>query len=245
MTSSWGLTETAPATLLQHEPIDRSGVVGVPLNGVTMKLIPDADMRCEIRVKGPNIMPGYFEDPEKTAAAFDDEGYFITGDAMVFVDPEDPNKGLKFDGRISEDFKLLTGTWVRAAQLRIDMLACLAPLAVDLVITGADRYQIGVMIFPDRAELEREGFDLTDDDGAIRCRFLHGESPSPPRRTRPGNTGQFHSDFARHRAQRARLDARGRDDRKGQPQLSQGADAPQGPAGEALYDDADPAVVTI
>lgn len=175
MTSSWGLTETAPAALMQLEPIDRSGVVGVPLNDVTVKLIPDEDMRCEVRVTGPNVMTSYFEDPEKTADAFDDEGYFITGDAMVFVDPDDVNKGMKFDGRISEDFKLLTGTWVRAAQLRLDMLACLAPLASDLVITGADRSQIGVMVFPNKGELEREGFDLTDDNGAFRCKLLQGE----------------------------------------------------------------------
>ncbi|WP_417713942.1 AMP-binding protein, partial [Pseudophaeobacter arcticus] len=157
MTSSWGLTETAPATMMQQEPIGRSGVVGAPVNGVTVKLIPDNDMRCEVRVKGPNIMPGYFQDAEKTKEAFDNEGYFITGDAMVFVDPDDVNKGMKFDGRISEDFKLLTGTWVRAAGLRIEMLACLAPLAADLVITGQDRDEIGLMIFPDRDALVAAG----------------------------------------------------------------------------------------
>ena len=175
MTSSWGLTETAPATMMQQEPTDRSGVVGVPMTGVTVKLLPDEEMRCEVRVKGPNVMPGYFQNPEKSSEAFDEEGFFITGDAMVFVDPADINRGMKFDGRISEDFKLLTGTWVRAAQLRIDMLACLAPLAADLVITGADRNEIGVMMFPDVAELKREGFDLCDDDGAYRCRLLQGE----------------------------------------------------------------------
>ena len=175
MTSSWGLTETAPATMMQSEPIDRSGVVGAPLNGVTLKLIPDADMRCEMRIKGPQVMPGYFEDPQKTKDAFDDEGFFITGDAMQFIDKADMNKGMKFDGRISEDFKLLTGTWVRAAQLRIDMLTCLAPLAADLVITGADKNQIGLMIFPDLSELERQGFDLSDDNGAYRCKLLQGE----------------------------------------------------------------------
>ncbi|MHA6264237.1 feruloyl-CoA synthase [Arenibacterium sp. CAU 1754] len=175
MTSSWGLTETAPATTLQQEPTDRSGVVGVPMTGVVLKLIPDADMRCEIRVKGPNIMPGYFEAPDKTADAFDDEGFFITGDAMRFVDPDDINKGLKFDGRISEDFKLLTGTWVRAGQLRLDMLKCLGPLVADLVITGADREQIGLLIFPNTAELEREGFALTEENGALTDPLLLGE----------------------------------------------------------------------
>lgn len=175
MTSSWGLTETAPSAMMQQEPAAHSGIVGVPVNGVTVKLIPDADMRCEVRVKGPNIMPGYFNDPEKTAAAFDDEGFFITGDAMLFLDPADPNKGMRFDGRISEDFKLQSGTWVRAAQLKLDMLSRLAPLASDLIITGADRQQIGVMIFPNLGELKREGFDLQDDDGAFRCKLLQGE----------------------------------------------------------------------
>ncbi|MCX2725593.1 AMP-binding protein [Roseibium salinum] len=175
MTSSWGLTETAPSAMMQQEPAPRSGIVGVPVNGVTVKLVPDADMRCEVRVKGPNIMPGYFNDPEKTAAAFDEEGFFITGDAMLFLDATDPNKGMRFDGRISEDFKLQSGTWVRAAQLKLDMLSRLAPLAADLVITGADRKQIGVMIFPNREELSRAGFELREEGGACTCTLLQGE----------------------------------------------------------------------
>ena len=172
MTSSWGLTETAPAVLLQGEPIGRSGVVGVPLAGTEIKLLPDEDMRCEVRVKGPNVMPGYLDNPGKTAAAFDAEGYFITGDAMVFVDPGDPGKGLRFDGRISEDFKLLTGTWVRAAQLRIEALECLAPLAADVVVTGADRTEIGLMVFPNPAELARAGYATDSADGALTCPAL-------------------------------------------------------------------------
>nr|WP_254447959.1 feruloyl-CoA synthase [Ruegeria arenilitoris] len=175
MTTSWGLTETAPATMMQSEPINRSGVVGVPMNGVTLKLIPDEEMRCEVRVKGPNVMPGYFKDPKKTAQAFDDEGFLITGDAMLFVDPRDVDKGMTFDGRISEDFKLLTGTWVRAAQLRMDILNWLAPIANDIVVTGADRNQIGLLIFPDQEELTLQGYELIDDNGAYRCDLLQGE----------------------------------------------------------------------
>ena len=175
MTSSWGLTETAPATMIQQEPTTRSGVVGVPMTGVTIKLIPDADGRCEVRAKGPNIMPGYFRDPQKTEEAFDDEGFFITGDAMCFVDPDDMNKGMRFDGRISEDFKLNTGTWVRAAQLRLDMLSCLASLASDLVVTGADRNEIGVMIFPNMAELEAEGYSTAEKGGALSDPHLLSE----------------------------------------------------------------------
>lgn len=175
MTSSWGLTETAPANLLQQEPTERSGVVGVPLSGVTAKLIPDNDNRFEVRVKGPNVMPGYFEAPEQTAEAFDEEGFFITGDAMSFVDPADPNRGMRFDGRISDDFKLLTGTWVRAGALRGELLACLAPLAQDIVITGQDRDEIGVLIFPDPEALARAGHGAEGADGALTGEALMAE----------------------------------------------------------------------
>lgn len=148
MISSWGMTETAPATLMVHEPIGRSGVVGVPLPGTEIKLSPDDEMRCELRVKGPNVMKGYFEDQTKTAEAFDDDNYLITGDAVRFVDAEDPNRGLAFDGRVSEDFKLLTGTWVQAGKLRLDALDALRGLVQDVMICGHDRDAIGLFIFP-------------------------------------------------------------------------------------------------
>lgn len=177
MTSSWGLTETAPAMILQHEPTDRSGIVGVPLDGGEVKLIPTEGEpdRYEVRARGPNLFSGYLGDPDKTAAAFDAEGFFITGDAMRFVVPGEPDRGLRFDGRISEDFKLLTGTWVRAAQLRLDMLAQLGALASDVVVTGADRNEIGILIFPNRKELEAEGFGFEKDNGALVDRLLKGE----------------------------------------------------------------------
>ncbi len=175
MTSSWGLTETAPAAMFQQEPTDSAGRIGVPMTGIDLKLIPDADMRCEVRLRGPSIMPGYFESPEKTKEAFDDEGFFITGDAMRFVDPDNPNKGMKFDGRISEDFKLNTGTWVRASLLRLELLVLLAPLAADLVVAGADREQIGIMIFPNMGELEKAGYSVETEAGAITDRLLLGE----------------------------------------------------------------------
>ena len=120
-------------------------------------------------------MPGYFGDPDKTAEAFDDEGYFITGDVMGFVDPTNMNKGLKFDGRISEDVKLLTGTWVRAAQLRLDLLGLLAPLAADLVVTGADLDQIGLMIFPNMNGVQSNGFATDATKGALTDRGLLAE----------------------------------------------------------------------
>ncbi|MFK7874586.1 MAG: feruloyl-CoA synthase [Paracoccaceae bacterium] len=167
ITSSWGLTETAPAVLVQQEPTDRSGVVGVPLPGASIKLIPQGDDRFEVRAKGDNIMTAYHNAPDKTADAFDDDGFFISGDAMKFVDPDDMNKGLKFDGRISEDFKLLTGTWVRAANLRLDLLVQLAPLVADMVVTGADKSQIGLLILPNMAALKTLGMDTKATNGAL------------------------------------------------------------------------------
>ena len=148
MTSSWGMTETAPACLIVHEPTTASGIIGVPMTGCEVKLIPDEDMRCDLRVRGPNITPGYFQNDEKTQELFDEEGFLISGDAVKFVDAEDINLGLRFDGRISEDFKLMTGTWVRAANLRLELLGELAPLCQDIVICGADKSEIGLFIFP-------------------------------------------------------------------------------------------------
>ncbi|MFY0617664.1 feruloyl-CoA synthase [Shimia sp.] len=148
MISSWGMTETAPATIMVHEPIGRSGVVGVPLPATKVKLSPDDEMRCELRVQGPNVMTGYYDDPTKSAEAFDDTDFLITGDAVRFVDPEDPNRGLAFDGRVSEDFKLLTGTWVQAGKLRLEALDALRGLVQDVMICGHDRDAIGLFVFP-------------------------------------------------------------------------------------------------
>ncbi len=175
ITTSWGLTETAPGVMISHEPAKGAGLVGVPMPGCTVKLVPDGEGRFEVRVKGDNVTPGYLNNPSKTAEAFDAEGYFITGDAMQMVDPVDANRGLMFDGRISENFKLMTGTWVRASQLRLDVLAALAPLAQDVVITGEDRSEVGAMILPNRAAIAAQGWTLTEADGVITCAPLQEE----------------------------------------------------------------------
>lgn len=174
--SSWGLTETAPAALIQHEFTHQSGIIGVPLPEVTVKLVPlDEANRFDVRVKGATITPGYLDDPEKTAEAFDDEGYFITGDAMRLVDPGDVNKGMRFDGRIAEEFKLSTGTWVRAAGLRMEVLGKLKGLAVDVVITGADRREVGVLIIPaasvSEGALNADGALISDKAAEIAARL--------------------------------------------------------------------------
>jgi len=148
MFSGWGMSETAPACLQTHQPVERPGNIGVPLPQVTAKLIPDEDGRCELRVVGPNILRGYFHDPEKSKEAFDEEAFLITNDAVKFVDRAEANAGLRFDGRISEDFKLMSGTWVRATNIRLEALKHFADIALDVVVTGHDRNELGLLVFP-------------------------------------------------------------------------------------------------
>ncbi|AXI43757.1 feruloyl-CoA synthase [Sulfitobacter sp. SK011] len=175
ITTSWGLTETAPAALINHADAKGAGIVGVPMPGVTLKLVPDAQGRCEVRVKGANVTPGYLHDAARTQKAFDDEGFFRTGDAMRFVDADDVNKGLHFDGRLDEDFKLATGTWVQAANLRLALLAVLAPFAQDVVITGQGRAALGALIVPNRAAIAAQGWDAAETAGVMHCDALNAE----------------------------------------------------------------------
>jgi feruloyl-CoA synthase len=154
MLSSWGSTETAPACTDCHFQAVRSGVIGVPIPGTTLKLVPVAD-KLEVRVKGPNLFPGYWKQPELTAKAFDDEGYYMIGDAVSFVDPARPEQGLLFDGRVAEDFKLLSGTWVHVGSVRVAGISALSPIAQDIVLTGHDRDDIGFLVFPNLAECRR------------------------------------------------------------------------------------------
>jgi feruloyl-CoA synthase len=148
--SSWGMTETAPLATIVHFAIDRPGNIGVPGPGIEVKLVPDGD-KCEIRVKGPNVMPGYFKNEQLTAAAFDGEGWLKTGDAVRLADPADPARGLLFDGRTAENFKLSSGTWVNVGMLRMAVIAAGAPVIEDAVITGHDRDEPGLLIFPSLA----------------------------------------------------------------------------------------------
>lgn len=185
MSAGYGLTETAPACLMVHEPIGRSGVIGVPMPGVEVKLVPLEANRFEIRVKGPNVTPGYFADPEKSKSAFDDEGFFITGDAVRFVDPKNAHQGLVFDGRLGEDFKLETGTWVQAGTLRMSILKALAPVVRDIVVCGHDRSDVGVMIFLP----EEDGAFAITDQGAVIDPDLADEITTRLRRLNASTSG--------------------------------------------------------
>jgi feruloyl-CoA synthase len=148
--TGFGATETAPFALTTGPEGAFAGMVGYPAPGMDLKLTPVGE-KLEARVRGPNITPGYWRDDELTSQAFDAEGYYKLGDAMRFVDPGDPAKGLIFDGRLAEDFKLSTGTWVSVGPLRSRILAAAAGYAQDVVITGHDRDFAGALVFPNLA----------------------------------------------------------------------------------------------
>lgn len=147
MTSSWGSTETSPAITSAHFPIDKAGVIGLPLPGIVIKMVPNVE-KYELRVKGPNVTPGYLNRPDMTAEAFDEDGFYKIGDAGAFADPGDPSKGITFNGRVAEDFKLSTGTWVHVGALRIGVLAAASPVLQDAVVTGHDRGYVGILAWP-------------------------------------------------------------------------------------------------
>ncbi|GAB3663499.1 feruloyl-CoA synthase [Ramlibacter alkalitolerans] len=147
MGTGLGMTESAPFAVFVTNPDVRSGHVGLPTVGMELKLVP-AEGKTEIRYKGPNVTPGYWRNPEATQEAFDEEGFFRTGDAVLWIDPNDPDLGLKFDGRIAEDFKLATGTFVSVGPLRAKIIAAGAPYVQDAVITGLNRNEVGALLFP-------------------------------------------------------------------------------------------------
>ena len=190
--SSLGSTETAPAALACSWESERTGNIGLPLPGVELKLVP-RDGKFDARLKGPNITPGYWRSPELTAAAFDDEGFYMIGDALKFADPDDPAKGLLFDGRLAEDFKLATGTWVSVGPLRTAVIAHCAPLIRDVVLAGAERDEVTALVFPDLDACRALAPDLPSDATAaavlaaphVAAEFarLFGELAAPGRGT--------------------------------------------------------------
>jgi feruloyl-CoA synthase len=150
MVSAWGSTETSPLATDCHFQAERSGNIGVPIPGTELKLVPSGD-KLEVRVRGPNVTPGYWKAPELTAQAFDADGFYLIGDAVTFADPDRPELGLFFDGRVAEDFKLNSGTWVSVGTLRVAGITALAPLAQDIVISGHGGDAVRFLVFPNIA----------------------------------------------------------------------------------------------
>ncbi len=173
-----GSTETAPFSMMCTVDQRIAGNIGLPARGLELKLVP-VDDKLEARLKGPNITPGYWRDPERTSEAFDEEGFYRLGDAFRFVDPDDAAKGFYFDGRIAENFKLNTGTWVNAGALRTQLIDALGGLARDAVITGLDRDFVGAIVVPDLAACRvlaagaKEDTPVADilDDDRVRADF--------------------------------------------------------------------------
>ena len=159
--SAWGSTETAPLATGVHYAVDRAGIIGLPVPGCELKLVPAAG-KLEARVKGPNVTPGYFGRDDLTKAAFDEEGYYRIGDALKFVDPKKPELGFAFDGRIAEDFKLSTGTWVHVGSARVKLIAAGDPLVQDAVITGHHRNEVCALVFLNAAAVKARGLDDAD-----------------------------------------------------------------------------------
>ena len=154
MLTGLGSTETAPFALSAGKGMSAAGLVGLPTAGIALKLVP-SEGKLEARIRGPNVTPGYWRQPELTAAAFDEEGYYKFGDALRFADPEDVAKGLIFDGRVAEDFKLASGTWVNVGPLRAGFIDHFAPLVQDVVIAGLGCNEIAALVFADRAACQR------------------------------------------------------------------------------------------
>ena len=161
MTTGLGMTETAPCALFAMREEVRAGELGVPGPGMEVKLAPCGD-KLEVRYRGPSVTPGYWKSPEETASMFDEEGFFCSGDAVKWLDPARPHLGFVFDGRVAEDFKLYTGTWVSVGPLRGRVMHEGAPYVQDAVIAGHDRADIGLLIIPNLAQ----------------CRELAGLPPS-------------------------------------------------------------------
>jgi feruloyl-CoA synthase len=146
--SGLGMTETSPIALFGNAHANGPGVVGIPVAGLELKLVPHDDS-FEVGYRGPNVTPGYWRDSAATKLAFDEDSFFRSGDLLSFINPQRPRAGLRFDGRIKEDFKLTSGTKVSAGKLRLDALDAMRPLATDVVVVGADRNDVRILIFPD------------------------------------------------------------------------------------------------
>jgi len=160
--TGFGATETAPFALARTWHADNAANMGLPGAGMDLKLVPN-EGKLEARVRGPNVTPGYWRQPDYTKAAFDEEGFYRLGDAFRFADPDDPRQGLLFDGRIAEDFKLSTGTWVSVGPLRARFIDHFAPYVRDVVLAGTDRNEIGALVFPDVAACRKQAPKLAAD----------------------------------------------------------------------------------
>jgi feruloyl-CoA synthase len=182
-TTSWGSTETSPAITSAHWKLARAGCIGAPLPGMELKFIPNGE-KLEMRVRGVSVFPGYRNAPALTTQAFDEEGYYRIGDAGFLVDDDRPERGVVFNGRVAEDFKLSSGTWVSVGTLRLKVVSALAPLVQDAVVTGHDRGEVGVLLFASPAAASLGAAELAERTRAalLALRSEGGGSSQTPAR---------------------------------------------------------------
>ena len=234
--SSLGSTETSPLALACTFDFDKAGNIGLPAPGVELKLVPN-EGKLEARLRGPHITPGYWRKDELTREAFDADGFYMIGDALKFADPDDPGKGFLFDGRIAEDFKLSTGTWVSVGPLRARFIDHCAPYVRDVVFAGPDRDDIVALVFPDveacRKLAPEHAADAAPaavlDDVRVRLKFAEPAAGAGGRKPRLIDARR-----ARHADGGAGLHGQRRDDRQGLDQPARGAEKPRRAGGRAL-----------
>ncbi|HEV2237280.1 MAG TPA: AMP-binding protein, partial [Ktedonobacterales bacterium] len=196
--AAWGMTETAPDATLVYWPADDARVIGLPIPGVVIKLAADPSGKRELRVRGACVTRGYYRNPEATAAAFDEEGFLRTSDAATLPDPAHPEAGLIFDGRIGEDFKLSSGTWVHNARLRASINTLGQPYLLEVVVAAPNREYLAALIFPNVAALRARFADssahLTDDVAFLRAdtvRAFFAEVFAIHNRAHPSSSERF------------------------------------------------------
>jgi feruloyl-CoA synthase len=175
MTTAWGSTETSPLATSTHFHVSEAGNIGLPAPGVTLKLVPNGS-KLEVRVRGPHVMTGYLDEPELTREAFDEEGFYKMGDAVRFARDDDPAAGLMFDGRVSEDFKLSSGTWVSVTHVRTGIVAMAGGALADVVVCGHDRSELAILAWPGPSFAE----------GALRDALRRWNAANPGGSTRIG-----------------------------------------------------------
>lgn len=196
--AAWGMTETSPDATLVYWPARDARVIGLPIPGVTIKLAADPSGKREIRVQGACVTRGYYQNPDATAKAFDAEGYLRTSDACAFLDPNTPSAGLIFDGRIGEDFKLSSGTWVNNARLRGSINTLGQPFLLDVVVAAPNRDNLAALVFPNVPALRARFADVSagyaDDDAFLSCdevRAFFGEIFALHNRAHQGSSERF------------------------------------------------------
>ena len=233
--TGWGSTETAPTATGTYWDTERVGLIGLPFPGVELKMVP-CGSKYELRLRGINVTPGYFRQPELTKNMFDEEGFYCIGDAGVFVDPEDPLAGIIFAGRVVEDFKLTTGTFVHVGSLRTDAIAAATPVVHDALVAGQDRPFIALLAWPNLHACRQ----IVGNPDATYEEVVEASRSHRLPEARSGSAQQIIGRLQQHACRprdadgRAALDRRQRTDRQGLHQSARRAGAPRRPGGAAL-----------